>query len=278
MPRLAVYLLGPPRVYLRGAAVEIKRRKVLALLACLATTEQPQDRDALAELLFPGLDRGRTRADFRQTLSLLGSAIGEERLGADRYTAWLVRRGGLWVDAPEYRRLLAAGRSADKRGDLAEIQSNLAAAAALYRGEFLSGFFLKDSPAFEDWQLQEQEGLRRAQATTLVRLSEIHGAAGRYEQAVEYGRGLLALDPLEEAGHRRLMRLHFLSGQPAEALRQYERCRLALERELGEKPEKETERLREQILSRRILPVAEPGRARGGPPRGVPVCVGGGGG
>jgi DNA-binding SARP family transcriptional activator len=269
MPRLAVYLLGPPRVYLRGAAVEIKRRKVLALLACLATTEQPQDRDALAELLFPGLDRGSTRADFRQTLSLLGSAIGEERLGADRYTAWLVRRGGLWVDAPEYRRLLAAGRSADKRGDLAEIQSNLAAAAALYRGEFLSGFFLKDSPAFEDWQLQEQEGLRRAQATTLVRLSEIHGAAGRYEQAVEYGRGLLALDPLEEAGHRRLMRLHFLSGQPAEALRQYERCRLALERELGEKPEKETERLREQILSRRILPVAEPGRARGGPPRGV---------
>ena len=35
MPRLALYLLGPPRVYLRGAAVEIKRRKVLALLAYL---------------------------------------------------------------------------------------------------------------------------------------------------------------------------------------------------------------------------------------------------
>ena len=84
MPRLALYFLGPPRVYRNGAAVEIKRRKVLALLAYLAVTVQPQGRDALAELLFPGLDRGRTRADFRQTLSLLGRAIGEERLGADR--------------------------------------------------------------------------------------------------------------------------------------------------------------------------------------------------
>jgi predicted ATPase/DNA-binding SARP family transcriptional activator len=269
MPRLALYFLGPPRVYLRGAAVEIKRRKVLALLAYLAATGQPQGRDALAELLFPELDRERTRADFRQTLSLLGSSIGEERLGADRYSVWLPRGGGLWVDAVEYRRLLETGHSADKRGDLTKAQTCLAAAAALYRGEFLSGFFLKDSPAFEDWQLQEQEGLRREQASVLARLVEIHGAVGRYEQAIEYGRSLLALDPLEEAGHRQLMRLHFLAGQPAEALRQYERCRLALERELGEKPEKETERLREQILSRRILPAAEPGRARGSPPPGV---------
>ena len=260
MPRLALYLLGPPRVYLRGAAVEIKRRKVMALLAYLVTTGQPQGRDALAELLYPKLDRTRTRADFRQTLSLLGSCIGEERLGADRYRVRLVRGGGMWVDVIEYCRLLARGRAADRRGELAEAQSRLAAAAALYRGEFLSGFFLKDSPAFEDWQLQEQEGFRREQAAALARLAEIHGTAGRYELAIEYARGLLALDPLEEAGHRRLMRLHLLSGQPAEALRQYERCRLALERELGEKPEKETERLRDQILS---------GRARGGPPPGV---------
>jgi predicted ATPase len=166
------------------------------------------------------------------------------------------------VDTIEYRRLLAAGHSADKSGDLSATQTCLAAAAALYRGDFLSGFYLKDSPGFEDWQLQQQEGLRREQISALARLEEIHGAGGRYEQAIEYGRSLLVLDPLEEAGHRQLMRLYFLAGQPSEALRQYERCRLALERELGEKPEEETERLREQILSRKILPAAGPGRTQ----------------
>ena len=140
MPRLALYLLGPPRVYLRGAAVEIKRRKVMALLAYLVTTGQPQGRDALAELLYPKLDRTRTRADFRQTLSLLGSCIGEERLGADRYRVRLVRGGGMWVDVIEYRRLLARGRAADRRGELAEAESRLAAGAAAQRGGVLVGF------------------------------------------------------------------------------------------------------------------------------------------
>ena len=36
MSRLALYFLGPPRVYVDGSAVRIGRRKELALLAYLA--------------------------------------------------------------------------------------------------------------------------------------------------------------------------------------------------------------------------------------------------
>ncbi len=274
MSRLALYFLGPLRVYLDGSIVEIGRRKVLALLSYLAVTAQRHSRDELAELLFSEQDREHARANIRQTLSLLGSAIGEERLGADRHSVWLLSGSGLWIDVAEFRRHLEKGRAADKRGDLSDAQGHLAKAAELFRGEFLSGFYLKHSVSFEEWQLGEQESLRREQASVLQRLVEIHGAREQYEQAIDLAHRWLVLDPLGEAIHRQLMRLCSLAGRHSEALRQYERCRSVLERELGEKPGEETEQLREQIVSRKLLPGEEKPHERGSQVhRGVPLFL-----
>ena len=55
----------------------------------------------------------------------------------------------------------------------------------MYRGAFLSGFFLKDSPTFENWQIREEENLRLEQLYVLERLVKMHGSAGEYEKAVE---------------------------------------------------------------------------------------------
>ena len=257
MSRLSLYFLGSPRVCLDSATVEIERRKVLALLAYLAVTAERHSRDELAQLLHGKQDRKHARASLRQTLSFLRSAIGADRLGADRLDVWLPSGKDLWIDMAEFRRLLEGGQTADAKGDLAAARSGLAKAVGLFQGEFLSGFYLRDSTDFEDWQLSVQENLRRQQASALQRLVEIHGAWGQYEQAIDYGRRWLTLAPLEEAIHRQLMQLHRLAGQHVEALRQYERCRSVLEQELGEKPEEETERLHEHIASRKPLPGAE---------------------
>ena len=156
-------------------------------------------RDELAELLFGAQDREHSRANLRQTLSLLGSAIGEERLGADRHSVWLPSGGGLWVDAAEFHRFLESGRTAERHGERPAAQLNLARAVELFRGEFLSGFYLKHSVAFESWQLGQQESLRRAQAGALQRLVGIHGALGQYDRAIELARRWLALDPWKRA-------------------------------------------------------------------------------
>ncbi|MCK5328738.1 MAG: AAA family ATPase, partial [Candidatus Latescibacteria bacterium] len=257
MSRLALYFLGSPRVYLDGAAVKIGRRKVMALLAYQAVTAQRHSRDELTELLHGRRDREHARASLRQTLSLLRNAVGADRLGADRFGIWLSCGNGLQIDVAEFRRLLEIGQTADTQGNLSAARSHLAKAVRLFRGEFLSGFYVKDSTTFEDWQLMVQENLRRQQASALQRLMEIHGVLGQYVQAIDYGRRWLALNPLEEAVYRQMMRLHSLAGQHFEALRQYDRCRTVLERDLGEKPEEETERLREHIASRKLLPGAD---------------------
>jgi predicted ATPase/DNA-binding SARP family transcriptional activator len=262
MSRLALYFLGPPRVYLDGSLVRIGRRKELALLAYLALESEYHSRDELAELLFGEQDREHSRANLRQTLSLLGRAIGEKRLGADRHSVWLPGGGGLWIDAAEFRRLLESGLKAEKHGEPSAALAQLAKAVELYRGEFLSGFYLAHSLSFESWQLGQSESLRRAQSGALQKLVEIHAARGQYDQAIELTRRWLSLDPLEEGIHRQLMRLHTLAGQHTEALRQYERCRTALAKELGEVPGDETEQLRRLIVSCKLLPAAQ--GARGG--------------
>jgi DNA-binding SARP family transcriptional activator len=46
-----------------------------------------------------------------------------------------------------------------------------------------------------------------------------------------------------------LMRAHLSAGNPAEALRAYERCRQVMREELGVSPSQETKELRSDVLA-----------------------------
>lgn len=254
MSGLALYFLGPPRIVLDGAPVAVDRRKATALLAYIAVTAQRHSRDELAELFFSRQNRENANANLRKTLTCLRSAIGGGRLGADRLNVWLPGGNDVSVDVAVYQRLLKSIQIAENQEKTSAAYGRLVEAAELYKNTFLAGFYLKDCFAFEEWQLMMQESFQRQQASVLRQLSEIHELWGQYEQAIDYGQKWLSLDALEETAHRRLMELHSLAGRHAEAVRQYEKCRSVLERELGEQPAEETERLREQIEARRHMP------------------------
>jgi hypothetical protein len=123
----------------------------------------------------------------------------------------------------------------------------LAEAAALYRGDFMKGFGLRDAPAFQEWQFFQAESLRREQAGVLERLARAQGERREFELAIGYARRWLALDPLNEAAHRQLMQLYAASGQRSAALRQYQDAARVLEAELGGAPLPETTALHEHL-------------------------------
>ncbi|MFN2201056.1 MAG: ATP-binding protein, partial [Caldilineaceae bacterium] len=130
------------------------------------------------------------------------------------------------------------------------IQS-LSAAASLYRGDFLAGFSLPDAPEFETWQLLQRESLHRELSGVLDQLANVYAAAGRrqYDLAIAYARRWLALDVLNEAAHRTLMRLYAESGDRGAAVHQYEECERALREELSVEPDDETNELMARIRS-----------------------------
>jgi predicted ATPase/DNA-binding SARP family transcriptional activator len=246
---LHVYLFGPPRLFRDGAEVRVARRKSMALLAYLALAAAPVDRDALAELLFPGQDRERAYGGLRLSLTCLRKAVGGERIAASRDHLALCAEAGLRVDILEFRSLLERARLAAGRRAWVNRRRLLGQAIRIYRGGFLSGFPLAGCPGFEQWRDQLDAELVGECAAAFDLLIEGHERAGDPAAAVHAARAALALDPLEEAHHRRLMRLLALTGRRAEALRQFERCRQALARELAVEPAEATRALRDRILA-----------------------------
>lgn len=279
MAQLKLLFLGPPRIELADEPVVLRRRKVLALLAYLAVTDAPHSRDELAELLYPGLDRDRAYADLRQSLSYLLDSIGQSRVEKSTGSVSFTTREELFHDVAEFRRLLKNDRADGRRG--AGRGGGLEKAVRLYRGRFLAGFYLKDSPAWEQWQAGQEDGLRREYADAVDRLVAVCRSSGDVEAAVQWAHAAADIDPLEEASQRRLMAVLAADGRRTEALRQYDRCRALLAESLDAEPDAETEALRGRILAndaiveaRRPAPSRAPIEAIASVPPAAPPAAG----
>lgn len=242
MSTLRLFLLGAPRLENAAEPVEIGRRKALALLALLAVTGKSHSREALAAMFWPEAARSDSRAALRRVLSDLNKQLGERWArggGSD-----LQIEPALWVDVNAFRSLLAGLQAhGHPAGEVCEqCIEPLSQAASLYRGDFLSGFSLPDSPAFDDWQFFENESLRGELSDCLERLVNYHLAQetpGALQPALALARRWAALDPLQEAPQRALIQLYSRLGQAPAALRQQQEYARRLKTELGLQPSAE---------------------------------------
>ena len=234
-------MLGAPSIMVGRTRIETDTRKATALLAYLAVSEQPQRRATLAALLWPDNDEQKARGALRRTLSVLRTALGDRWLDAEGETIDL-DRASVRVDVVELRRAIKDGR--------------LDEAITLYRGDFLQGFSLRDSSAFDDWQAAQADALRSEYADALAQRTTVAERAGDLPAAIAHARKRLALDPLHEPAHRDLMRLYARSGDRTAALRQYREAARLLDQELGVAPVSETRVLYEAIETG-TLPAAE---------------------
>jgi YVTN family beta-propeller protein len=126
-------------------------------------------------------------------------------------------------------------------GDLGEARSQATVAAALARRSFLPG---EDS----SWVEEKRRDLRDVLVRSLECLRDAWFGAGEFTEAVRHAEEVTELEPFRESGYRRLMEAHAAAGNPAEALRVYERCRRFLAEELGAYPSPETEAVHRKLL------------------------------
>jgi two-component SAPR family response regulator len=112
-----------------------------------------------------------------------------------------------------------------------------------YPGPLLGG---EESP----WIAKPRDALRARFVRALMNLGDQLERAGDWASAIEvYRRGLEA-DNLAESFYRGLMRSLAATGDHAEALNAFRRCRELLSIVLGIKPSAETDRLYREITSR----------------------------
>ncbi len=255
---LSIRLLGPPDVRCDGQPLTVRRRLVRALLYYLAAQRVPVPRDRLAFLLAPDRSQREAARHLSHLLSWLRAELGPCGaccLWAD--TTHVALNEHTWVDLATFERGTAPLLSGSSPSDRATLEG-AERALALYRGEFLSGVTLPHHAEYEGWVLLERERLARRFVDALARLAEGWAQQGAFDRAILHAQRALEVNPLREDLHRLLMQLYAATGRRTDALLQYERCVVALEKELGVDPLPETQAVYQAIVQQQPAVVHAP--------------------
>ncbi|MBI3029810.1 MAG: winged helix-turn-helix domain-containing protein [Candidatus Rokubacteria bacterium] len=240
MATLSLSLLGGFHAQLgKGEARLLPSRKAQGLLAFLALRPgQPYSREKLAALLWGDTADEQARHSLRQTLCALRKVLPPTKPPSllIRGETVALNPAAVTVDVAAFEGLVTQGTP-----------GALERAAALYQGELLEGLGLREE-AFEEWLRAERERLHELAIHALAKLLAHQARTGATEGGIQTAVRLLALDPLQEAVHRALMRLYVRQGRRGAALRQYQTCLGVLRRELSVEPEPETTRLYHELV------------------------------
>ncbi len=240
---LEIHLFGSPDFRLGGAPVSgFVSTKAPALLAYLAVTGRPHSRDALAALLWGEMADADAKNNLRQTLSNLRKLL-EPYLLISRDAVQFDTAVPHTLDVTQFENHLHRARDAAPPARMATLQQ----AAALYQGDFLAGFYVRDAPEFEEWLLAQRARYRELALHALHTVTGHHLERGEYGRAIDSATRSIALDAWREEAYRQLMIALARSGQRSAALAQYETCRRLLDQELGVRPSLETTALYERI-------------------------------
>jgi DNA-binding SARP family transcriptional activator/TolB-like protein len=223
----------------------VAQRRPLALLALLAVGPAPaMSRDRLLLLLAPEAGTDRARHLLRDTVYALRAALGADAITATGDELRLNRRA-VRCDVWEFRDALAAG----------EVE----AAVALWRGPFMDGFHLRDSPEFDEWAAAARVTLLGEFANALESLAVAAADRGDAAAAATWWAHRLGLDPLNVRATLALMAALHATGNVAGAIR-HAATHAALRRsELDAPPDPSVEDLAERLrLAPAPVPVTKP--------------------
>jgi DNA-binding SARP family transcriptional activator len=224
--------LGPPSITLPDSAEGPPPGiKGLALLAYLILEPGAHTRDELATLLWGESPETAARGSLRQVLLLIRQNLGEV-LRVDRQTVEL-------VDPPE----------CDVIGFLQTVEHDPAEAVKLEIPRFLSGFSLRDAPAFDDWAERRRRDLIQRFQKALRSLAEQSMSKSRWREAIGWAERWLASDPLSDQATRVLIEALYLSGDRAGSLARFQEYRDRLRRELDSEASGELLSLAKRIES-----------------------------
>jgi DNA-binding SARP family transcriptional activator/predicted ATPase len=239
MNQIAIHVLGGLEIRLAGdrLALDLPTRKSRAFLAYLALSPgMTRSREHLAGVFWDRSAEEQARGSLRQTLSSLRRALSDAAalINTDANSVWL-DAAAVDVDALRFEQL-----AAQASGD------SLENAVTLYRGEFLSGFSLREE-GFEQWTAAERRRLHERAVQTFSDLVSHYARGERHDRGIAVAERLLALDPLLEWAHGALIRLYLRAGRREAALRQYRECAHILNQELGIAPSEATQQLAAEI-------------------------------
>lgn len=261
---LAIYCLGPFRVYQNGTLVtDWTGNKGKAILKYLTLhRDKPVHRDVLVDLFWREDDPESARRNLYQTIYMLrqdlqaavSATTADANAGQSEYpyilcenSCYLLNRKlEIYVDFEAFLTHYEAGQAYERQGRIAQAVSEYEAAENCYEGDL----FVED--LYEEWAALKREQLKNAYLDTLDRVSRYYWSQRQFSLCITYCQKILQADRCREDVHRRLMMVYVQQGHLHLALRQYHRCVEALQQELDATPMPATVELYEEIKNHRL--------------------------
>jgi serine/threonine-protein kinase len=207
----------------------------LALLAYLALA-RPRGfhrRDTLIGLFWAETAQDHARNALRQAVHRLRHELGSDAILSRGAEELAVNSKDFWTDVGAFEDALAAGKIAEALGH--------------YRGSLLPGFFLSDTPGFEQWLESERAELRDRASGAAWSLAEAEAADGQLSMASHWARWAYALNPDDEADLRRLIDVLVRAGDNSGAIRAFDDFSERVSREYEIEPSQATHALVEPL-------------------------------
>jgi DNA-binding SARP family transcriptional activator len=249
---MTVTLFGGIAAAARTVPLVFRSDKVRALLAYLIMhRSEPIPRAELAYKLFGDYPDQVGRKNLNLVLTRLRQTLApvQERMGrlplldTDREQIILHWQPTYhWADVVEFADLLGICRL-HPHASLAycvQCQQRLKQMLPLYRGPFLAGLHVKNSPDFNEWRLWQAETCQQQMIEILSMLAENALAAANYPEAITYAQQQINLIPWQELAYRQVITAYIATGQPAAALAQFATLKQVLADKLRAEPGAET--------------------------------------
>jgi len=243
---IGVWRAGVPLSETNGEGLAGQPRELLAYLAL--QRGRPSPRDRVMEALWPDKEPKKSINCFHQAVRLLRTGLARQP-GMPAGDAILIENRGEYrlahalfsVDALAFEEALDGAEEAERAEEGERQGELLRRAVALYGGDLLG-----DQAA--DWAAGERHRLRERYMGALRALSRWHETRGDLAAALTLAVQRAEVDPLAEAYHRRVMRLHAKGGDHEAVRRRYALVREVLRLELGTSPSERTRTLYERLM------------------------------
>lgn len=218
-----------------GDSIELPRG-CQRLVAFIALWERPVLRSFVSGNLWPDSDTERANANLRSTLWRLQT---DHRGFVVATGTHLTLSPGVAVD---YREAVSWSRTV-----LANVGEPMPATWTLHEINGLTREVLPDW--YDDWVQLAQEGFRQLRLHALEAMCVQLAQGGRYCEALLAGLGAVAIEPLRESAHRRVIDVHLAEHNLVEALRQYRSYESLLRNQLSLRPSAELRHLVGSVMA-----------------------------
>lgn len=226
MASIEIFLLQSPKIIHDSSPCRLPYQKAEALLYYLAI-EKRATREQAASLLWDQCDEAAARKNLRHAIFTVKKALGEECI------------------LPYGRQELILNPDISITLDYDQLIQE--ECTDVYHGEFLTSFYIKGAPAFEEWMLAKRHYALHTYLKLIYRQLSLLPDSD-VEESERLFRLYMEEDPLDENIYRLMMERYRACGLYYKGLKLYDRMVHLFEKELSASPGKELQKLHHRML------------------------------